>query len=815
MDDTETKAGQKYNGSARLTKDDWKGIGEQRESPKWTCWRPLLSERDPHGAIDPNALTASLLWHSCMGSEGNTRLSLLRLAVPEDAYEQAETVWRGLIKSGALIVSGCTSCGDSVFGKVPEADNVCYVLSRFGLVRLECVLARLADQAGGPAHRSLRFCVLKAFADLRAMGRPPLGFVFNATTGQHQALRDGEGWATWTVDRTVHVLRRLFSQDTSEEECREAVTNLIQHGFLEFAGPERDMLELTPAGRDALARGGIPGLDFPAPDAGGVVGGGDTPHGEGTEAKDLPEAWVKGPLKVAKANAKWDVNDFDLLYSVLVQFAATYLPVLTERRKRAKTTGGYTVESGLHELRNWALQAIYAQAKPLESIGVDLRAVRRALTDFPNEHEPSDAKELRRAVRTLHIEWRQRLPIKALHGQPELAKYWAAWPVHWKEMLSPESASWTDEERKRRTKAFWKDHEVVWDETALAARLRDAYDGIPPERQEAELRLALGEWLTHVRMGCQTLADVERLVEKPPKKASIRETFSLLAEYQHLAPAACRASRTLLGLYRAYDDRRFRTGQLDRLDEMLKARSEIAAGADIPGREELLKELEEVCLLLERPAPKVGAVGVGGAPVAPSPDTGGRPGDEEGPALLHDEKLGTWRLLWPGSEALPLRDCRGLHYLRYILQHQGEDVSSEKVFALDKKDRQRRRAADQQVAMDPDTVTDCKKTLAGIERDIEDLESEPDGPAKDEKTARLTEDHKRIQLQLARAMGRGGKRRPLQDDGARVAVSQAIKRGVMDRLPEGHPVRVHLESALQTGGTCAYKPPAKVDWVLE
>ena len=102
---------------------------------------------------------------------------------------------------------------------------------------------------------------------------------------------------------------------------------------------------------------------------------------------------------------------------------------------------------------------------------------------------------------------------------------------------------------------------------------------------------------------------------------------------------------------------------------------------------------------------------------------------------------------------------------------------------------------------------------------MEDLQGEIDEAEElgdDERAARSREELQLLTEELARAVGLGGRDRPVASDveRARIAVTRGIRRAIR-RIEEAHPtLGRHLDRSVRTGTFCCYDPDRPVKWEL-
>ena len=196
-------------------------------------------------------------------------------------------------------------------------------------------------------------------------------------------------------------------------------------------------------------------------------------------------------------------------------------------------------------------------------------------------------------------------------------------------------------------------------------------------------------------------------------------------------------------------------------------------------------------------------------------DGGDRPGEPQAwIAHLRPGRGGIW---WVGRDGAltAIRDAKGLHYLRIMLQRPGADIA-----AIDLSDtvagHPGTRAADGGVGemLDKQALSAYRRRLTEIDADLNEARSWADTG----KAAKLAAERDALLDQLRVATGLRGPRRVSgsSHERARIAVRKAIAHAI-DRIAAADPSLGRLLSdTVSTGAICRYDPDPDrpVQWVL-
>ena len=104
-----------------------------------------------------------------------------------------------------------------------------------------------------------------------------------------------------------------------------------------------------------------------------------------------------------------------------------------------------------------------------------------------------------------------------------------------------------------------------------------------------------------------------------------------------------------------------------------------------------------------------------------------------------------------------------------------------------------------------------KNSIEKLNREKEDKEE----LGLDEEAVEIQKEIDKIEREVKKSVGKGGKSRKFIDDTERnrTAITNCIK-DALDKIKEVHPsLQEHLKT-IKTGGKCAYKPETNIDWNL-
>ncbi len=169
---------------------------------------------------------------------------------------------------------------------------------------------------------------------------------------------------------------------------------------------------------------------------------------------------------------------------------------------------------------------------------------------------------------------------------------------------------------------------------------------------------------------------------------------------------------------------------------------------------------------------------------------------DDRPQLERDGRV--WKVGWHGTVAHVL-DSKGMRDLALLVTHPGQELAATTLMGG-------RAPSYSEPVLDDRAKAAYRRRIEALEEEIDDAVADDDADhaerAREERTALIHE--------LASAVGLGGRDRRIGDDQerARKAVSARI-RDAISRIAETHPeLGNHLDSAVQTGTWCSYRPDA-------
>jgi predicted ATPase len=163
-----------------------------------------------------------------------------------------------------------------------------------------------------------------------------------------------------------------------------------------------------------------------------------------------------------------------------------------------------------------------------------------------------------------------------------------------------------------------------------------------------------------------------------------------------------------------------------------------------------------------------------------------------------------WHITYRGK-TIRMPDAKGLHDIATLLARPREPVPATQLAGLVAPT-----GADP--VLDDRARAAYKARLTELDQDIDDATAGNDL----ERAARAAAEREALIGELTRALGMGGRRRRLGDDGerARKAVTARIRHAT-DHLEHYHSdLAAHLRAAIRTGTACTYQPAQPVEWNL-
>ncbi len=173
-----------------------------------------------------------------------------------------------------------------------------------------------------------------------------------------------------------------------------------------------------------------------------------------------------------------------------------------------------------------------------------------------------------------------------------------------------------------------------------------------------------------------------------------------------------------------------------------------------------------------------------------------------------------WSLVFEGR-TVRVRDLKGVRYLAQLLAHPGREFHVLDLVAAENGTIEyadsgqparltRLALGDAGELLDPQAKDAYRRRLAEIDADIEQARALGDT----QRAAQADAERDFLVRELSRAVGLGGRdrRAASASERARVAVTRAIRQGIV-RIGEHHPeLGEHLDRAIRTGTYCAYLP---------
>ena len=170
----------------------------------------------------------------------------------------------------------------------------------------------------------------------------------------------------------------------------------------------------------------------------------------------------------------------------------------------------------------------------------------------------------------------------------------------------------------------------------------------------------------------------------------------------------------------------------------------------------------------------------------------------------------TWLIEFAGARAR-LRDQRGLHHLRTLLERPGREVPALTLAGADSS----LAGSSEHTILDQRAIREYREHITDLQADIDEATSNNDI----QRAALAEAELDALVEQLAVATGFGGRPRRFNgaDEKARVSVTKAIRSAIhhlRDQLPE---LERHLTATVHTGSRCVYRPDPRATqlWTTE
>ena len=187
-----------------------------------------------------------------------------------------------------------------------------------------------------------------------------------------------------------------------------------------------------------------------------------------------------------------------------------------------------------------------------------------------------------------------------------------------------------------------------------------------------------------------------------------------------------------------------------------------------------------------------------------------------------------WEIAYTDGKGFHLHDLKGLHYIAYLLDNPGEDVSAldlEKSHPDSPDDTQAMQISaaqldenglatsstdDRQPVLDEKAKQEYKDKLESLRDDRERAEQLED----DEQLERIDKETDAISRELYSAQAIFGKDRifATESERSRIRVTEAIKYAIGKLRASDKELAEHLGTAISTGKHCSYKPREEVFW---
>ncbi|MGO9830794.1 MAG: alpha/beta fold hydrolase [Myxococcaceae bacterium] len=182
--------------------------------------------------------------------------------------------------------------------------------------------------------------------------------------------------------------------------------------------------------------------------------------------------------------------------------------------------------------------------------------------------------------------------------------------------------------------------------------------------------------------------------------------------------------------------------------------------------------------------------------------------ETEGDAELRREG-DVWRLRFDGREAL-LRHSKGLADLARLLVHPGQEIHVFDLLGVDVSERRDAQRGD--LASDAKALSAYRRRLDELDRALEEAEALADLGRK----SGLAAERETLLRRLAVDTGLRGRARRLNDpvERARKAVAARLRDAIRRLSTANRAVGTHLESSIQTGIRCVYRPAHVIRWTI-
>jgi hypothetical protein len=182
--------------------------------------------------------------------------------------------------------------------------------------------------------------------------------------------------------------------------------------------------------------------------------------------------------------------------------------------------------------------------------------------------------------------------------------------------------------------------------------------------------------------------------------------------------------------------------------------------------------------------------------------------------VLRPAGAGTWQI-GRGEALSTIKEMKGLHYLRLLLQHPARDIAARELSALVDGQSSEAFATDASLPVsDEQAIAAYRKRLMAIESELDDADARADAT----RSAALVAERDALVAELRSATGLGGRARTTGgvDERARVAVRKAIAAAVSRIADVDGSLARLLGATVTTGSVCRYEPDPDrpVTWTL-
>jgi hypothetical protein len=209
-------------------------------------------------------------------------------------------------------------------------------------------------------------------------------------------------------------------------------------------------------------------------------------------------------------------------------------------------------------------------------------------------------------------------------------------------------------------------------------------------------------------------------------------------------------------------------------------------------------------------------------PIAATPEDAAAPPLPAARAVARFQREGEYWTIEFGSEAIRLRDSKGMAYLAKLLRSPGSELHALDLVGTGAGPGPGRAVSAESLESDglggtgPALDAEAKAAYAERLRDIRAELAEAEEWNDAERATRLQEEERFLAREIAAAVGLGQRDRVVGSaaERARVSVTRAI-RSALERIgDQSEPLGDHLRATIRTGTYCSYVPDprAPIDW---